>query len=176
MGVQVALFRGINVGRARRIAMADLRTLFAALGYRGIATVLNSGNVIFEAGQGDGAEHGHRIRDAVREELRVDAPVLVVPAGDFSAIRSANPMGTIATDPSRLLVAFPADAATLAELVLMATSDWTPDLLMTGPKAGYLWCPTGALAGPLFPAVNRFLGERVTTRNGATMDRIQALL
>jgi uncharacterized protein (DUF1697 family) len=176
MGVQIALFRGINVGRAKRIAMADLRKLFASLGYSGIVTVLNSGNVVFEAGQGDAEGHGLRIRAAVLGELGVDAPVLVVPAGDFSAIWSGNPLGALVTDPSRMLVAFPAEAATLAELARLATSDWTPDVLRTGPGAGYLWCPTGSLAGPLFPALNRRLGERVTTRNGATMGKIQALL
>ena len=45
----VALFRGINVGRAKRVAMADLRTLFEGLGYGDVRTLLNSGNVVFSA-------------------------------------------------------------------------------------------------------------------------------
>ena len=32
-GKQVALIRGINVGRAKRVAMADLRALVEDLGY-----------------------------------------------------------------------------------------------------------------------------------------------
>ena len=43
----IALLRGINVGRAKRIAMADLRTLFEELGFTAVCTVLNSGNVVF---------------------------------------------------------------------------------------------------------------------------------
>ena len=43
----VALFRGINVGRAKRVAMADLRSMFSDLGYNDVRTVLNSGNVVF---------------------------------------------------------------------------------------------------------------------------------
>ncbi|MET0858261.1 MAG: DUF1697 domain-containing protein, partial [Telluria sp.] len=39
----IALLRGINVGRAKRIAMADLRTLFEELGFTDVRTVLNSG-------------------------------------------------------------------------------------------------------------------------------------
>jgi len=46
----VALLRGINVGRAKRIAMADLRTLVESLGYTGVRSLLNSGNVVFDAG------------------------------------------------------------------------------------------------------------------------------
>ena len=43
----VALFRGINVGKAKRIAMADLRALLEKLGYTDVRTLLNSGNAVF---------------------------------------------------------------------------------------------------------------------------------
>ena len=48
----VALFRGINVGKAKRIAMADLRKLLESMDYTGVATLLNSGNAVFEAKTG----------------------------------------------------------------------------------------------------------------------------
>jgi hypothetical protein len=44
----IALLRGINVGRAKRIAMADLRGLFVDLGHKEVRTLLNSGNVLFQ--------------------------------------------------------------------------------------------------------------------------------
>jgi uncharacterized protein (DUF1697 family) len=43
----IALIRGINVGRAKRVAMADLRKLVEELGYDDVRSVLNSGNVVF---------------------------------------------------------------------------------------------------------------------------------
>ena len=46
---QVALIRGINVGKAKRVAMADLRALMERLGYGDCRTLHNSGNVIFTA-------------------------------------------------------------------------------------------------------------------------------
>lgn len=39
----VALLRGINVGRAKRVSMAELRSLVADLGCTGVQTLLNSG-------------------------------------------------------------------------------------------------------------------------------------
>jgi len=45
----IALLRGINVGKAKRTAMADVRALFADLGVTEVATLLNSGNVVFTA-------------------------------------------------------------------------------------------------------------------------------
>jgi len=43
---KVALIRGINLGRAKRVAMADLRALMSEWGYGNVRTLLNSGNVI----------------------------------------------------------------------------------------------------------------------------------
>jgi len=46
---RVAFLRGINVGGNRKIAMNDLKAFFENLDYRNVSTILNSGNVIFEA-------------------------------------------------------------------------------------------------------------------------------
>ena len=48
-GTHVALLRGINVGTAKRVAMANLRTMVEELGYGDVRTLLNSGNVVFSA-------------------------------------------------------------------------------------------------------------------------------
>ena len=44
---EIALLRGINVGKAKRVAMAELRALVEKLGYGDVRTLLNSGNVVF---------------------------------------------------------------------------------------------------------------------------------
>ena len=61
----VALFRGINVGKAKRIAMADLRALLEKLGYTDVKTLLNSGNAVFTGAAGAADKHAERIRAAV---------------------------------------------------------------------------------------------------------------
>jgi uncharacterized protein (DUF1697 family) len=40
--------RGINVGRAKRIAMADLSEVVTDLGCSNVRALLNSGNVLFD--------------------------------------------------------------------------------------------------------------------------------
>lgn len=45
----VALLRGINVGGRNRVAMADLRDALADAGLAGVATYIQSGNVLFES-------------------------------------------------------------------------------------------------------------------------------
>jgi uncharacterized protein (DUF1697 family) len=67
----VALLRGINVGKAKRIAMADLRRVVGELGYGHVETLLNSGNVLFAAGGESPATSAARIEEAVATRLGV---------------------------------------------------------------------------------------------------------
>jgi len=54
-GTLIGLIRGINVGRAKRVAMADLRALVTDLGFTDVRTLLNSGNVVLSTTLGDAA-------------------------------------------------------------------------------------------------------------------------
>ena len=45
----VLLLRGINVNPTTKVAMADLRSLLVSLGYEDVRTLLQSGNVVFDA-------------------------------------------------------------------------------------------------------------------------------
>ena len=67
------------------------------------------------------------------------------------------------------------DAAALAQLAALAKRDWGAEILACGRAAGYLWCPDGSIAGEVFTAVNKTLGDGVTTRNWSTMLKLQAL-
>ena len=172
----VALLRGINVGRAKRVPMAGLREVMATLGYAGVHTLLNSGNVVFSAEGGTASGHARRISAAVADNLGVDAQVVVVPASDFAAILAENPLRTLATDPSRLLVAFAQDGSTLSALTQLLEERWSPDALAVGRHAAYLWCAQGVLESKLAQAVSRKLGDSVTMRNWATVEKIDALI
>jgi uncharacterized protein (DUF1697 family) len=101
----VALFRGINVGKAKRIAMSDLRALLGKLGYTDVQTLLNSGNAVFTGDTGPASQHAGRIRQAVLKKLGVDALVIVKSGKDVAGIIADNELGGIAHDPARLLVA-----------------------------------------------------------------------
>lgn len=171
----VALLRGINVGRAKRIAMADLRALLARLGYGAVRTHLNSGNVVFTAPPGSGASDGARIGKAIADELGVVAPVFVLGVDELAALLSRNPLAAAAGDPSRLLVAVTASAAHRATLVALTRHAWAPEAIALAGNAAYLWCAGGISTSPLFAAVNRELGDGVTTRNLATMEKLLAL-
>ena len=47
----ISLLRGINVGGHKKIKMAELRQLYVSLALDDVQSVLQSGNVVFRAGE-----------------------------------------------------------------------------------------------------------------------------
>ncbi len=172
----VALFRGINVGKAKRIAMADLRTQLEKLGYTGVKTLLNSGNAVFSGAAGAAEKHAGRIRTAVAGQLGVDALVIVKSAREVAGIIGDNELEKLATDHSRLLVAMTSDARALARVKLLAAKDWGREKVHVGKHGALVWCANGILESPALTAVLKALEGGGTTRNWATLNKIHELM
>jgi uncharacterized protein (DUF1697 family) len=172
----VALFRGINVGKAKRIAMADLRALLGKLGYTDVQTLLNSGNAIFTAATAPAGQHAERIREAVLGKIGVDARVIVKSATEIAAIVAGNELGGIADDPSRVLVAMTADARLLASARALTRTEWGNEKLHVGKHAAYVWCANGIIESKVLAALLKGLNGTGTTRNWATLAKIHALM
>jgi uncharacterized protein (DUF1697 family) len=169
----IALLRGINVGKAKRISMADLRALVEELGYHDVRTLLNSGNVVFTAARSAPAGAGARIEEALAARLGVSVRVTVLTAPELGIVMDENPLLGIAADPSRLLVAVLATPADRARAEPLLDESWDPEVLALGSRAAYLWCPGGIAAGRLAEAVDRRLRGGVTARNWATMTKLR---
>jgi uncharacterized protein (DUF1697 family) len=172
---QVALLRGVNVGSAKRVAMADLRALVEGLGYSGVRTLLNSGNVVYDAPGVAPAKAAARIEKALAADLGVSSRIVALSAAELDAALAVDPLAAVADNPSRLLVAVPADARARTALEPLAEQDWAPEAFALGARLAYLWCPDGVIASKLSAAVGRLLGDAVTSRNWTTMVKLQAL-
>ena len=179
-GTHVAFLRGINVGRAKRVAMSDLRTLVGDLGYSDVRTVLNSGNIIFTApAPGTGVSPGQvatLIEEAIFEQIGVSAAATVLTAEELVAAVAGNPLLEIAVDHSRLLVSVLANPADRARLEPLLGQDWAPEALSLGSRVAYQWCPAGVLACRVHQAVGRILENAVTTRNWKTILKLHELM
>jgi uncharacterized protein (DUF1697 family) len=171
----VALLRGVNVGGARRVPMAEWRELLAALGHTGVVTVLNSGNAVFRAGGGTPARLAADIAAALASRLGVEVPVIVKSARDLDAIVAENPLAAKATDHSRLLVAFAPDAKALATLAGVGALVVAPEQFHLGRHAAYLHCAGGILESAAGAALLGKPGRAATTRNWATVLKLHAL-
>jgi uncharacterized protein (DUF1697 family) len=176
MARYVAFFRGVNVGKAKRLAMDDLRSLLQALGYADVRTLLNSGNALFSTRAASAKRMASRIRSEVARKLGVDALVIVKSAKDIAAIVADNALQEIASDPARLLVALNNEARPIAALESLAKRDWGDERVHVGRHAAYLWCAHGILESRAAGALLGSLAGAGTTRNWATLRKIHALL
>jgi uncharacterized protein (DUF1697 family) len=175
MDIQIALFRGINVGKAKRIAMAELKAMFEDLGFSNVRTLLNSGNVVFEAGRSAPASNATRIAAALVERTGVSANALVLQAKTLHAVVAGNPFAARIDDPSRMLVGFYIDAADRAPFEALRR-EFPDESFALGEHACYLLCDGGILESRIADALggSKFR-DRVTARNWATVGKLQAL-
>lgn len=174
-GMQVALIRGINVGTAKRVAMADLRAMLEQLGYSGVRTILNSGNAVFSSPANTPMQTAARIEQALAAQLRISARVIVLSAAEVAVAVAGNSLRDLATNPSRLLVTVLGNRADRARLAPLLRERWAPEALALGARVSYQWCPGGILASPVAKAVNKVLGEHSTARNWSTFLKLHEL-
>ena len=172
----VAFIRGINVGRAKRVPMSELRALVADLGCTEVSTLLNSGNVVFAIENSTAEALSRAIEEAMSVRFGVDAKTTVLGAAQLDAVIADNPLVDVADDPSRLLVAFPADSSALGRMRPLSETDWSPEAFAVGPYAAYLWCPNGVARSLLAQALAARMGDSVTSRNWATVLKVQSRL
>lgn len=173
---QIALLRGLNVGREKRVAMADLRKLMGDLGYTQVRTLLNSGNLVFDSPGPEPAESAALIEEALVLKLGVAARATVLAAAQLRDIIAENSLGAIASDPNRLLVSVLSKPSDLARLKPLLRQDWAPEAFAAGSWATYVWCPGGVLASRAAAALGSLLGDAATSRNWSTISRLYALL
>jgi uncharacterized protein (DUF1697 family) len=171
----IALLRGINVGRAKRIAMADLRSLFEELGFTDVRTVLNSGNVVFGGAPRAPAAAATAIEQALVQRLGVASRVTVLGAGELALVIGGNPLVELASDHARLVAFILQGEAQRKLLAPLAAQDWAPGALAVGERAAYVWCPTGVLDSAAAAAVGKALGDATTSRNWNTLSKLHAM-
>ena len=184
----VALLRGINVGTAKRVGMADLRLLVEGLGCSDVSTLLNSGNIVFSASQGEPGKIAVRIQKAMESKLAVSARVMVMSGDELAAVVAANPLLMAADNPSRLLVGILGDVSDRERLADIVRKNWGQERISLGAaprgqgpdrgsaaRAVYMWMPDGVIKSKLNAAVSRVLGDGVTARNWSTMLKLREM-
>lgn len=172
----VALLRGINVGKNKRVAMADLRSVIESLGYSNARTLLNSGNAVFTSGRVLKKGAAEELRAALEKKTGVSSRFTLRSAGELDAVIRENPLLDVAKDHTRLFTAFVADSADLANVKPLLKQQWKPEVVALGPGVVYVWCPNGLLESKAQEAVSKVLGDGHTVRNWATVMKLRELV
>jgi uncharacterized protein (DUF1697 family) len=171
----VVLLRGVNLGRNRRLAMADLRRWLEELGNADVRTHLQSGNAVF-ASDKKPAEVQREIEKRLEEETGVAIRCLVRTHDDLQRVVDANPFEGIATEPAKFVVAFLSEPVKKARLATLDPAGYEPERWHIGKREIYLWHPNGINNSKLTNELtDRNLGVMATARNWNTVLKLLAM-
>ncbi len=171
----IALLRGINVGGAKRVVMADLRALLGDLGFGAALTLLQSGNVVFDAGGADPDAVERQLEATLEERLGLKIAVFVRTASAWDGVIAANPFPAEAeNDPGRLLVLALKRAPAPESVKALHAAIPGRETVKACDRHAYAMFPDGIGPSRLTPAVlERHLGP-CTGRNWNTVLKLAA--
>ncbi len=176
MGAYVAFLRGINVGGHRKIKMADLKQVHESMGHWNVATLLQSGNIVFECSETDRQKLIQDIATEYQKRLGLHTDVLVRSGTELGEIVRGCPFPLTPNREPRFL-----------HVVLLSglpSSDAVRNLLMyDGPEekqisedAMYVYYTEGSGRSKFnLPFIEKTLAVRATSRNWNTVTKIAEL-
>jgi uncharacterized protein (DUF1697 family) len=171
----IALLRGVNLGRNRRLLMADLRGVVERLGYDDIRTHLQSGNIVLTCAKKPGTVK-RELEGAIADELGLETEVFMRTRDELADVVARDPLGKVADDPARYRVSFLSakpDAAVVREL---AKADVAPEQFVVHGREAYAWLPAEVQRSKVAILLSeRKLGVTSTVRNWNTVTKLLAL-
>ena len=167
--------RGINVGTRNRVPMAELRSKLADEGYVGVATVLQSGNVVVSTESDRPDEVAGAMQRLLSDEFDVDVPCVVRTANQVRGVLERNPLQEIVSDPSRYLVNFLSKEPDPEVAGALLEEDHSPEAIAIEGSEAYVWTPDGVKAMTLsYAYLEKRFGVVATARNWNTLEKIVA--
>ncbi len=177
MATQIALLRAVNVA-GRSVKMAELKAMFAALGFANTRTLLQSGNVVFDAGARKGSSLEAYLEKETEKRLKLRTDYLVRAPREWKAAITKNPFSREAErDPSHLLL-LPMKSAPKKRAVddLQSAIKGRERVQAVGRDL-FAYYPDGIGHSKLTLAViQNALGTLCTGRNWNTVLKLQALV
>jgi uncharacterized protein (DUF1697 family) len=170
MPTWVALLRGINVSGQKPVPMERLRGSFASMGFRGVRTYVQSGNVVFETATNTRDALTRKIEEGISRDFGFYVVVILRTAKELEKIVKTNPFLTEeAIDQAKLHVTFLAAPPNKTALKNLETLPTSPDQFRLIGCEIYLYCPDGYGKTKLSnSAFDKKLSVGATTRNWKT--------
>ncbi len=119
-----AFLRAINVGKANRIRMDALRELCGGLGFEGVSTYLQTGNIHFEWGRSE-EEARDVLEAALVERGMKNAFAMVWPREELEAFAATDPFADHPAEAKRQYVTLYREPLPAGILEALAADDHT---------------------------------------------------
>ncbi len=167
MTVLICLLRGVNVGGHNKIKMDLLRQLFLSLEFVNPQTYVQSGNVIFQAGERDLERVTKRIRQGIEGKFGCTPEVILRTVDELRAVIAKNPFAKRrGLDPAKLLVSFLASDPLPGARDRLTQQKISPEELHLLGRELYIYFPDGAGKSKLrWSQMDKILGPPGTARN-----------
>jgi uncharacterized protein (DUF1697 family) len=174
----VALLRAVNLASHNRVTMADLCAMLGDLKLTGARSLLQSGNVVFEAGSAAPQVLERKLEAEAGRRLGLATDFFVRSAKEWSAVLAANPFPAEAKrDPGHLLVFALKDAPGRAQARALDEAITGREIARVVGRQAYIVYPDGVGRSRLTIAlIERKLGTRATGRNWNTATKLGAML
>jgi len=173
---QLALLRGINLASKRRIGMTDLRRVLEEAGYEDVRTHLQSGNVLLSSPL-SARKLETQLERQLADALGFDIPVLVRTRAELAKVVAHDPLGAVASNPSRYVVGFLSKRLPAKVARELESADVAPEQVVVHGRELYSWHPDGLQQSQLSKLLDdRRLGVVSTARNWNTVVKLLELL
>lgn len=175
MSKYVAFLRGINVGGNKKVPMAELKKVFEELGFTCVQTVLNTGNVLFEATDSD--DLALKISVGLEKKFGFAISTIVFPFEAISEVVCSDPFKDVLVTPkTRLYVTFLAQPPTSSLPTPYISPDKSFRILRVENKMVFSVLDL-ALSGTVevMKILEKEFGQDVTTRNWNTVCRLSRM-
>jgi uncharacterized protein (DUF1697 family) len=165
MAISVVLLRGINVGRHRRVMMADLRAALAVAGYPDVETYVQSGNLLVKTRVG-AARLTTDVEAALRADLGLDVDAIVRTGPQLRKVLAANPFLAEQVPTNTLHVGFCKSKPTATAVRALAPRVFGRDRARVVGADVYVCYPDGQGRSKMSGAtLEKLLGVPITVRN-----------
>ena len=168
----IALLRGVNVGGKRKVAMADLKAVFAEAGGQDVTTYIQSGNVVFTHRSRSPKKLAADLEERVEATTGLAVPVYLRSAREWEDVIAANPFPDV--DPATLHVAFLEGEPTPGSVDSIDRAGFAPEEFELVGREVYLHRPNG-MARTKLPHALEALGRPMTVRNWRTVTKLAEL-
>ena len=178
MPLLISFIRGINVGGHKKIKMADLRDLYQQLGFHDPRTLLQSGNVIFEAEETDLALVGARIEAGIGEQFGFEAQALLRTPQSFRAALADHPFTAEQLERgSHAMIVFLSGAPDESAVAALRENNAGRETIAATADSLYVFYTDGVARSKLdTKRIERSLGMVASARNWNTCQRLLKLL
>lgn len=172
----VCLLRGINVGGNTMIKMSELSTMFESLGFSGVKTYINSGNLAFNARKTSENALIERIEKAVEKAVGKKVQVMVREQKDIASVLAGNPYEGEYESHKEMHVLFLKSELAADKKQLLAEAVPTGERFTIVDREIYCHLPMGVADSYLGRGqFEKMLGTSVTARNWRTVQKLAEL-